>query len=187
MGIISQKLRASAAGEAMPTDRRFIDMTGRRFGRLLVISYAGRPRPSQHEWLCNCDCGTEIKVDGARLRKGSTTSCGCLRNELNATRFVTHGETNSPEYTSWVGMKGRCLNPANPKYERYGGRGISVCDRWRDSFEAFLEDMGHRPSPAHSIDRRDNDGNYEPGNCRWATPVEQQRNRGGQRVWRGGQ
>ncbi|TJU85615.1 MAG: hypothetical protein E5Y10_24660 [Mesorhizobium sp.] len=187
MGIISSKLRASAKGQPLPTDRRFIDMRGKRCGRLTVISYAGRPKPSRHMWFCKCDCGRTTIANGDALRKGSSQSCGCLRAELSAERRLKHGATLTREYNTWVGMKDRCYNPQNPKYDRYGGRGIAVCDWWIDSFEHFIADMGLRPGPGYSIDRIENDGNYEPDNCRWATPIEQARNRGGQRVWKGGQ
>jgi hypothetical protein len=182
MGLVSQKLRDSAS---LPTDRRFVDLTGKRFGRLTVLSYQGRPKPSFHVWQCGCDCGNETVIEGSRLKSGKAKSCGCLRRELSAARRLRHGRTDTAEHNTWIGMKGRCYNPANPKFYRYGGRGITVCERWRDNFENFAADMGPRPSPLHSIDRIDNDRGYEPGNCRWATQLEQQRNRGGKRRWKG--
>lgn len=186
MGIISSKLRASAKGQPIPTHRLFIDMRGKQCGRLTVLSYAGRPKPNRHMWLCKCTCGQKTVANGDALRKGTSQSCGCLRDEMSGARRRTHGAANTLEYHTWVGMKDRCYNPNNRKYDRYGGRGITVCDWWLDDFENFLTDMGFRPGPGYSIDRKNNDGNYEPGNCRWATPIEQARNRGGQRVWKGG-
>lgn len=127
-----------------------------------------------------CRCGTSVEIPPDRL--GKTRSCGCITSELITKSKITHGASRryrwTPEYRTWAGMIVRCENPNVARYDRYGGRGIRVCERWRSSFEAFLEDMGFRPSPSMSIDRfPDNDGNYEPGNCRWATKKEQARGR----------
>ncbi len=151
------------------------DLTGQRFGRLIVVEYAGIGKFRRAKWLCQCDCGnTHITT----IQKERTRSCGCLLCESK----TTHGQTDSPEYSSWRHMLERCLNPNHHAYVRYGGRGITVCDRWRASFEAFYEDMGTRPSLAYSIERIKNEEGYYPDNCKWGTPEEQARNRKGNRI-----
>jgi hypothetical protein len=169
-----------------------------RFGRLTVTGEAPRiVSPSGFAALAayvRCDCGVEKVVRACGLKSGDTMSCGCLQKELTAVaiaqRSVTHGQARTgrggrtSEYSIWVGMKNRCSSADIERYARYVGRGIAVCDRWRDSFEAFYEDMGPKPSAKHSIERVDNDGDYEPGNCRWATQAEQANNRGNSRLLR---
>jgi len=159
-----------------------IDLTGQRFGRLTVVEKAERATDGRALWRCTCECGGEKITRAQRLSSGATRSCGCLGREKSAERAPdlsranrTHGMTDTPEYESWSAMVQRCTNQRNPDYSGYGGRGITVCGRWRTSFEAFYADMGPRPAET-SLDRIDVNGNYEPGNCRWATRKEQQRN-----------
>ncbi|MFB6873719.1 hypothetical protein [Streptomyces sp. NPDC056323] len=157
-----------------------INLTGQRFGRLVVIAEAGR-QDRKVTWLCRCDCGTESTVRGANLRSGHTTSCGCWKRERIVEASRTHGQSSSRLYKIWRGMVRRTSDPNNPDYARYGGRGISVCEDWRKSFEAFARDMGKRPE-GMTLDRIDNDGNYEPSNCRWSTATEQARNKRSNRL-----
>lgn len=162
-----------------------IDLIGKEFGRLTVVSKGATDADGRPQWNCRCNCGQSAIVRGAYLRSGRTLSCGCLRIEnavANSRAAVKHGHASrdgrSSEYKSWRAMLSRCENPKAAGYDRYGKRGISVCARWHD-FSAFLADMGLKPSPKHSIDRfPNNDGNYEPGNCRWATRKDQEENKG---------
>ncbi len=152
------------------------NLQGQRFGRLLAIE-RGPNQGYRVMWRCVCDCGTECLVDSPNLVSGNTRSCGCLRDELSAARMhvtaATHRLTHTREYEAWNRMRQRCFDPNSQDYARYGGRGITVCDRWRNDAAAFYADMGPKPSPRHSIDRLNSDGPYEPGNCRWATAKEQ--------------
>lgn len=156
------------------------DLTGKQFGRLLVERQNGRSKSGSVMWECLCDCGKRKTVRGSHLTSGSTLSCGCEHREIASATALRHGHSTSGRtsstYNSWARMIDRCTNEKNNRFARYGGRGITVCTRWR-KFENFLADMGEKPDKDLSIDRINNDGNYEPGNCRWATPAEQARNR----------
>jgi hypothetical protein len=158
-----------------------IDLTGKRFGRLVVIRRAENIKAGVPRWFCRCDCGQECKIAGEYLRKGDTKSCGCLSIEVNGARFRTHGKTETREHLIWRAMKTRCSNPRQPGWKRYGGRGIKVCDRWADSFELFLEDMGECPK-GYTIERINVDGNYEPSNCKWIQRSEQGKNTSRNRI-----
>ena len=158
-----------------------IDISGSTFGRLKVIERAEN-KGRAVRWLCKCVCGQEKIIMSGHLKSGKIKSCGCLRLESVTKAKKTHGKTNSVEYKAWQSMKNRCYNNNYFLYENYGGRGISVCDRWLDSFESFYEDMGDRPKGSQ-IDRIDNNGNYTPENCRWISPCGNSRNRKTSRYW----
>lgn len=154
----------------------YCDLAGRVFGRLTVIERSGTHR-SFATWRCLCECGNETVVTSANLKAGISKSCGCLKNDKARARQLTHGMFDTREYACWRNMISRCTLPNADRKKRYFYRGITVCERWLHSFENFYADMGKRPSDKHSIDRKDNDGNYEPGNCRWAIKTKQTRNR----------
>src|SRR3990167_4646522 len=161
--------------ESTSKPKRIPVAPGQPFGRLTVIARVEN-RGKNWYWLCRCSCGNEKAISQTNLWSGDIQSCGCLRRELPKARCTTHGKTRTPEYRVWQMMLNRCLNQDATDFSRYGGRGITVCERWL-KFANFFADMGERPSSKHSIDRfPDNNGQYAPENARWATGIQQRNN-----------
>ena len=150
------------------------DLTHQRFGRLTVLERSNDTSPVY--WLCKCDCGGTINVQGTHLKTGNVKSCKCLAREMTAQRSTKHGLHRSAEYKTWQQIKDRCLNKNNKDYMNYGGRGIMVWSEWVTSFESFFSYVGKKPPNCKSLDRIDNNGDYAPGNVRWATSSQQARN-----------
>lgn len=155
-----------------------LDLTDQRFGRLVALRFYGyfkMPSSTQRQWWCKCDRGTELAVLVRSLTSGNTQSCGCHNIDSLRNR-KTHGRSGTPEHRIWKGIINRCENPKTIHYKNYGGRGITICEKWRRSFQAFFNDMGERPSKAHTIERKNNSVGYRPGNCVWATRGVQNKN-----------
>lgn len=154
-----------------------IDLSGQRFGRLLVLDRAENGKNRKVRWNCLCDCGARIIARGGNLRTGHSKSCGCLQKEIAAYAKQKHGMTDTRQYQTWKSMKARCYNPSNKNYKDYGGRGITVCEQWRNDFAAFGEDMQAEYADDLEIDRIDPNGNYSPENCRWISRAAQNKNK----------
>lgn len=159
-----------------------IDITGQKFNRLTAVEPHHRSAGRKWHWVFVCECGIRKILDANHVRYGAVKSCGCLKSEVTIAKNTKHGLSRTSEYTIWRDMIRRCNQVRRDDFCNYGGRGIKVCQRWVESFEAFLEDMGRRPSQYHSVDRKDNDGDYMPGNCHWADKKTQARNRRTNRV-----
>lgn len=157
---------------------RLIDLTGQRFGRWVVLGNAGRDKNGLTQWLCRCDCGNEVVVLGINLKKGRTQSCGCLQREQMVAKKTTHGLRFTRLYRIWSHIKDRCLRETCRNYKDYGGRGITICDKWLHDFQAFYDwAMSHGYRDDLTIDRINVDGNYCPENCRWVTMLTQAGNK----------
>jgi hypothetical protein len=153
------------------------DLSNKKFGRLTVIKFLGLDNYNQAQWMCECDCGNERQVKTSKLTSGVIISCGCLNYSTTSENKIVHGMANTIIYKRWAGIKGRCCNPKNHAYKDYGGRGIKICDEWKEDFVAFYSwAMENGYNENLSIDRIDVNGNYTPDNCRWVTSIEQQNN-----------
>lgn len=161
---------------------RLKPMVGHKFSKLTVVKRGENCREGKPQYVCVCDCGNETLVRGKLLRSNHTTSCGCHGRQQRIASRVRHGKSTTPTYKIWRGMLDRCHNQNSPNYPSYGGKGISVCDKWRKNFLAFLADMGERPSQSHTIDRKDWSLGYSPDNCKWATRTEQANNKSNNRL-----
>ena len=159
-----------------------LELSGLKFNRLTVLSENGKTNDGKIKWLCMCLCGNYTTVSSTELKNGGTKSCGCYASNLIIERNTTHGLSKMPEYGIWKGIKKRCYNKNETYYSHYGARGIKMCNEWFNSFEAFYNDMGCRPTVNHSIERRENNGNYEKSNCYWATKKEQSANKRNNRI-----
>ena len=155
--------------------RKAIDLTGEVFARLTVLERAENNSRGNIMWLCKCACGNATRASSVNLKSTGTRSCGCIKREMLQAK-ATHGMSYHPLYKTWCGIIKRTTNPNASNYPAYGGRGITICERWKNSFENFVADMGEKPSRELSIERINNDGNYEPSNCIWASRGEQSRN-----------
>jgi hypothetical protein len=166
--------------ECCPMPTSILSLLDVEYHELTVIEYYGKRRQNRstrHHWICECRCGAYIIVEGSHLKEGHTRSCGCLQKKVVSKLNKTHGLAKTPEYKIWHAMIRRCTNKDLECYKNYGGRGITVCERWLNSIQLFLEDMGPRPSPDLSVERIDNAGNYCPENCKWGTDEEQLNNK----------
>jgi hypothetical protein len=159
------------------------DHTGKQFGHWIVIKRATTSPHGDARWFCKCICGKEKTLYGFHLKSGGTKSCGCLRYEANGGHGATRNKKETVEYRTWKNVIARCYNPKRKGFKYYGGRGIKVCDKWLNNYKYFLADMGLKPSSEYSIERIDVNGNYEPSNCKWATKVEQNRNKRNNRTY----